>query len=220
MLIDLAALKRRYRLPIETIVHVGASEGEELPKYDELGVRKVVWVEPRAVAIDRLRVRIAKYPKIEHVLIPSAAGSATGIKPFYLANNGQSSSILQPDLHLQYHPNVSFSAAATVEVDTLDNLLRAYGLSNLQVDVLNVDVQGYELEVFRGFSLGLQRRVRSVYCEVNWESLYSGCARIGEITSFLAACGFSQLDTHMLDAGWGDAFYLKTGEIDGDQIFG
>ena len=56
----------------------------------------------------------------------------------------QSSSILEPKLHLEIHPDVEFSDKEVIQVEQLDK----FKIHNS--DFLNIDVQGYELNVLKG----------------------------------------------------------------------
>ena len=64
----------------------------------------------------------------------------------YLSNNLISSSVLKPKVHLQMHPGVGFPGREEVEMDRLDNFAEETGKFNF----INMDVQGYELEVLKG----------------------------------------------------------------------
>ena len=55
-----------------------------------------------------------------------------------------SSSILEPKEHLLHHKQVTFEGSEEIELKRFDDL-------NIQnVDYLNIDVQGFELEVLKG----------------------------------------------------------------------
>jgi hypothetical protein len=73
---------------------------------------------------------------------------------------------------------------------------------------INVDVQGYELEVFKGGSEFLNS-IDYIMTEVNRAELYKGCARIEELDTFLSEYGFERVETTWDGGTWGDAFYVK-----------
>ena len=60
-------------------------------------------------------------------------------------NNNMSSSILEPKEHLNYHQHVTFEGTEEITVKKFSDL----NINN--IDYLNMDVQGYELEVLKGF---------------------------------------------------------------------
>lgn len=59
------------------------------------------------------------------------------------------------------------------------------------IDLLKIDVQGYELEVLKGASLMLSSgRIRVIVLEVNFAPLYERQASFEEISTFLQSNGF------------------------------
>ena len=37
---------KKYKVPLRGVIHVGAHRGEEVHQYEELGAKKIIWVEP------------------------------------------------------------------------------------------------------------------------------------------------------------------------------
>jgi hypothetical protein len=73
-----------------------------------------------------------------------------------------------------------------------------------------MDLQGAELLALRGATETL-RSVRFVYTEVNVDELYAGCAQLDEIDEQLV--GFVRMETALTPHGWGDAFYVRAGDV-------
>jgi hypothetical protein len=73
---------------------------------------------------------------------------------------------------------------------------------------MNVDVQGYELEVFKG-SDSFLKHMQFVYCEVNRDEVYENCPMVDDIDKFLESYGFSRVATDWAGDTWGDALYVK-----------
>ena len=73
---------------------------------------------------------------------------------------------------------------------------------------MNIDVQGYELEVMKGASKFLPH-IQFIYCEVNRAEVYEGCPRIEELDEYLGTYGFERVETTWDGGTWGDAFYIK-----------
>ena len=74
-----------------------------------------------------------------------------------------------------------------VPQDTLDNYVASHGLP--EPDLVKADVQGYELEVFRGAPRVLAH-ARAVIAEVSFIECYAGQPLFGEVASFLERAGF------------------------------
>ena len=121
----------------------------------------------------------------------------------------QSSSILEPKVHLTEHPEVTFPEKETITVKRFDNFVRSNNIDVLGYNMLNVDVQGYELEVFKGFGDYLNQ-IDIIIAEVNRDEVYKGCAMIGDIDAYLSQYNLRQASVYWQSASWGDAVYVRT----------
>lgn len=189
---------------IKGVVHIGAHYGEEIQEYVDNGIQKITVFEPLSENFDVLSQRLQNVnADIQGYQV--ALGSKKGTATMYLSSNeAQSSSILKPKEHLEHHPDVSFDGTEEVEVDILDTF--DIGESNF----INIDVQGYELEVFKGGQKTLEQ-IDYVYCEVNRGEMYEGNPMVEELDEFLNEYGFERVETHWPETWykWGDALYIK-----------
>lgn len=203
MLLNYFDLKKKYNLEIRGIIHVGAHFGEEyLDYYKPDGVRHIVFFEPLRRSFEVLSKNVGD----EGVLVNKALGREPGTREMYVEteNNGQSSSLLKPKMHLEVYPHIQFPDRIEVEVSTLD-----LEISNpKRYNFLNIDVQGFELEVFRGGEKTL-KNIDYIMAEVNRAELYEGCVQVDELDRFLSGFGFDRVETHW-EGTWGDAFYIKS----------
>jgi FkbM family methyltransferase len=119
-------------------------------------------------------------------------------------NNGQSSSILKPKLHLMQYPWVKFTDTEEVYINKLDNV----DYDRELYDAIHIDVQGMELEVLRGAVESL-KFINEIECEVNTEELYEGCPMMDEIDEFLFFQGFKKISVDLIGKNWGDAVYTR-----------
>ncbi len=141
-----------------------------------------------------------------------ACGSKEGTGTVYVTdgNEGHSSSLLFPKLHLRYHPELPVTAIVETRIVTLDSVFDRWKLNVNDYDLLVLDVQGYELEVLKGASEVL-KNVKYVISEVNREELYTGCAMIEDIDEHLKTFGFKR-EWEMWcgpNESYGDAFYVR-----------
>lgn len=67
MLLDLTELKEKYNLQITGVIHVGASQDEEMKAYVENGIDRVVWIEADKQAFVRLLENLAPYRKMPNL---------------------------------------------------------------------------------------------------------------------------------------------------------
>ena len=82
------------------------------------------------------------------------------------------------------------------------------------IDFLLMDVQGFELEVLKGFGNELNL-VKFIFTEVNRDYLYENNVLIYDLDRFLKSKDFIRVWTswRTADMPWGDAFYIKTNKI-------
>lgn len=189
---------------VKGVVHIGAHYGEEIQEYVDNGIQKITVFEPLSKNFEVLAERLQNVnADIQGYQV--ALGSQKGTATMYLSSNeAQSSSILKPKEHLEHHPDVTFNGTEEVEVSVLDD----YDLGD--VNFINMDVQGYELEVLRGGKETLNN-VDYVYCEVNRGEMYENNAMIDDIDKYLGEYGFERVETYWPETWykWGDALYIK-----------
>ena len=121
---------------------------------------------------------------------------------------GASSSLMKPKIHLTEHPEVTFPTKETVQVHRLDEFLKSENLRALNYNMLNIDVQGYELEVLKGAG-SILGCMQLMILEVNLAEVYEGCPLVGEIDEFLKDYSFERVGTYWQSESWGDAIYVK-----------
>ena len=202
MLLSFTVLKRKYNMNIKGIIHVGAHYGEELSEYVSNGIQDIILFEPISENFDILSDKVKDLnANIEGHQV--ALGSERGEFTMYVSDNEkQSSSILKPKVHLTHHPHVKFPSTETVEVHLLDDY------DSKDYNFINMDVQGYELEVLKGGTKTLEH-VDYVYCEVNRDEVYENNAMIEELDEFLSSYNMKRVETDWAGGIWGDALYIR-----------
>lgn len=189
-------------ITIKGVIHVGAHWGQEYQYYVNRGVENMIFFEPVKSNFEMLKMKLPEDENIK--LFNIALGNETGTREMFIetANSGQSCSILEPDKHLIQYPEIAFKSKELVEIDKLDNIKFNRSLYNL----LNIDTQGFELEVLKGAKETL-KFINCIYMEVNRDSLYKGCPMVEEIDEYLK--GFNRIYTAWIGKTWGDATYLR-----------
>lgn len=204
MLIDLDTLISKYNIQITGILHIGAHECEELPKYESLIPRdKILWIEALP---NKVEICQARYKDIQ--IVQAAVSDVVEEVNFNVANNGQSSSILDMQLHTVYHPNIKFIKQIPMQTTRLDSILPKY-TDHIQFNFINLDIQGVELKALKGMGEYINN-IDYIYTEVNDDYVYKDCALISEIDKFLCQHGFKRVETVWYqNCHWGDAFYIR-----------
>lgn len=192
----------KYQLNVTGVVHVGGWQGWEYHDYINLGINNMMFFEPVPTNFDVLKRGLEGKAILHNV----ALGNFEGITTMYVeeANNGQSSSVLEPATHLDQYPHIQFTKQITVPIKKLDNYIPELN----QFNMLNIDVQGYELEVLKGANKFLQW-VDLIVLEINRAELYKNCAQIQDVISFLSPYGFEVHELNWHGGTWGDGFFVK-----------
>ena len=76
-----------------------------------------------------------------------------------------------------------------------------------------MDVQGYELEVLKGFES--LETIKYIKTEVNRKELYEENVLVKDLDKYLKEHSFVRVETiwHNRTIPWGDAFYIRRNEI-------
>ena len=85
----------------------------------------------------------------------------------------------------------------------LDNI----GLSN-DYNFINIDVQGYELEVFKG-AVNTLKNIDYIISEINRDEVYANCAKVDDLKNFLSQYGFELVEETWDGQTWGDGLFIK-----------
>jgi FkbM family methyltransferase len=168
--------------------------------------------EPNADLFSRLEANLAGVPGGRH---PLALSSRTQTLRMFINDSPMTSSVLPRNENCERY----FDAATRVKevrelsATSLDDWFDRSGLK--RVDILKLDLQGYELEALRGAEGVLRRGVACVYIEINFVPFYEGSATFGEIDAFMRGRGYKLFNlynicTHLPggDIGSGDALYV------------
>jgi len=202
MLLDLKNIFKKYKVNAKGVLHIGAHWGQEDSLYEDLNISERIYFEPLQKNYSVLRNKIdSKYKCIR-----TALGNITGDVEMNVedANNGMSSSVLMPEMHLLQYPHIKFQTKELVPITKLDLI----EFNRLNFNFINIDVQGYELEVFKGAIKTLEH-IEYIVSEVNRAEVYTGCAKVDELDFYLEKFKFKRLETDWAGRTWGDAFYAK-----------
>lgn len=183
MLKPLVELIRSYDLNISGVIHIGGHRGQEYRDYINAGIKDIAFVEPHPINFEILKKNVGK----ECLLFETALGNQEGTVEMYIeeANDGQSNSLLEPCIHLSQYPHIQFLYMIDVPITKLDSL----PLDHKKFNFINIDVQGFELEVFKGGPETL-KSIDYIYSEVNRDEVYKNCVKVETLDFFLKEFGF------------------------------
>jgi FkbM family methyltransferase len=209
MLISVAAIERIWGIKPSGVLHVGAHEGEECAAYQKSSWGSTTWIEANPAKVEFLERQFNTLDN--QFVIEAVAWGADGVSlDFHVANNGESSSVLDLGTHSQHHPQIHYVSTRRVSTTRLDTALQDNSSANF--DFINLDVQGAELQAL----MGLGERINDVnwiYSEVNTEPVYEGAPLLKEFDAYCGQLGFQRIDLEMTRWGWGDALYCRTNRL-------
>jgi len=204
MIFNFEELISKYTTKIRGIIHIGGHHGQEYDLYKNLNI-PILFFEPLT---NNFNILSNKTKNDNNVLAYQCAlGNENKVVTMNVdtANQGQSSSILKPKKHLEQYHHITYDYKEEVNMFRLDDI----DLDLSKYNFLNIDVQGYELEVFKG-AFGSLKNIDYIISEVNRDEVYEGCPHIDELDNFLTQFNFQRVETNWAGDIWGDAFYIKT----------
>jgi FkbM family methyltransferase len=203
MILQFDELYSKYSLNIKGIIHVGGHYGQEYDLYKQLNV-PIMFFEPLTNNFSILKSKTQHDDNV--IVYQCALGNENKIVTMNVetANQGQSSSILKPKKHLEQYPHITFDFTEDVNMFRLDDI----DIDLSKYNFINVDVQGYELEVFKG-SFGTLKNIDYIISEVNKDEIYENCAHVDDLDLYLNQFNFQRVETNWIGGTWGDALYTK-----------
>ncbi|NEO81470.1 FkbM family methyltransferase [Moorena sp. SIO4G3] len=203
--LDFEKIFQKYQLQIKGLIHIGAHYGQEYEIYQNYQIPNLVFFEPLSHNFEILQGHVVNTTSNTRLFHKALGNENKKIKMYVeRANQGMSSSILKPKKHLEQYPQIVFDSEEIVDMVRLDDILEDKENYNFIV----IDVQGYELEVFKGSQETL-KTIDYIITEINREELYENCARVEQLDEFLGEFDFKRVETNWEGETWGDAFYLK-----------
>lgn len=202
MLIPIRELKAKYKLNFRGVIHVGGHWCEEYEDYKEVGLLDQIWIEPCNDAFNEMVKRINGDERVQLVRCACGEHNEQNV-PMYVSNQnqGQSNSILIPDLHLTQHPEIKFTDTECIQVRRLDDI----EFDRSKYNLLSMDTQGFDGYVVKG-GLKTLKHIDYVYTEVNKDSVYRDNTLIEEMDDLLKE--FTRVETKWI-GNWGDSFYIR-----------
>lgn len=206
MMIDFNYLFAKYHIKPYGVLHLGANTGQERHVYQMYDVKEVVWVEAIPEVFEQLQKNIEHF--VGHTAMNVCVGDEHGKEVvFNVSNNeAQSSSYLDLDVHKRIHPEVHYVKQVKMKMERLDKIFSDFNGGDW---FLNADLQGAELDAFKGLG-DLLKQFKWVYTEVNKQSTYKDCPLIDDLDVYLLQHGFERVETGKWVADtWTDALYIK-----------
>ncbi|BBD57366.1 methyltransferase FkbM [Nostoc sp. HK-01] len=168
---------------IKTIFDVGANIGQTS--------RFLNWHFPQAeiFAFEPINETFKTLQKNTHYLnkiqcFHSALGSHESEKLIYIREDSELNTLIEPS-----ELPSNFKKTETVKITTIDTIAKKRQLTS--IDILKMDVQGYELEVIYGAEFYVKNNlINFIYAEIDFDEHNKECQDFGELNKFLVKNNF------------------------------
>lgn len=187
-------IKKYQDLKIEniTIIDVGANRGGF---YDELisifpnTKIKALLIEPLPGCIDILEKKFNGNKLVS--ICNKAVSDHTEPKEFFIYQFDETSSLLKIKNNIKELSdlNTSPSNVLSLITSTLDDIVKSFYSKKENIDILKIDVQGYEDKVLLG-ACEVLRNTKFIWIEVSFKALYDGTCLFNDIHTILSGSNF------------------------------
>lgn len=202
MLLDFHSIYEKYNLKIKGVLHIGAHYGQEDSLYRSKNIENIMYFEPLEKNFNVLKSNVSSNTILHNIAL---GNEEKNVNMFVESSNtGMSSSILKPEHHLVQYPHIIFNEITEVKMNRLDNI--EFNRDNY--NFINIDVQGYELEVFKGAEKTLEH-IDYIISEINNVHLYENGTLLNELINFLSKYNFKLVEENWAGETWGDGLFIK-----------
>jgi FkbM family methyltransferase len=202
---------RKFLPPNPVIIDAGAHAGGDSVEMCRLYTGSVIHAfEPVPSVFKLLQHNTRKFKQIHCHAI--ALSNQNGQQTMHVSSGASdgSSSLLAPKEHLTDHPDVFFKQTITVVTKTLDTWAAEQNLS--RIDMLWLDMQGFELEVLKASNVILPT-VKVIHMEVSTRATYEGVPLYDEVKTWMQSKGF-KVEVEAIPQGWdmGNVLFVRAAE--------
>lgn len=183
--------------PLQTILDLGAHLGETALACAEKFPRATIYsFEPSPQTFAALCKAVAGCDRIKPR--QEAVGAECRTQKFFLNKFSATNSMLRTvpgAAHPEVRALMENVESVDVPVTTLDSFVSENHIES--IDLLKLDVQGFESEVLRGARTLLEEaRIALIYTEVTFETHYTGQTTFARLHDMLTKAGFELVDIY------------------------
>jgi FkbM family methyltransferase len=210
----------RINVGIKGIIHVGMWDFIEYGCYTKLVGNKVVGIEANPHVYKDMAKPVADKWRFK-CFNEFLSDKDNEVKNFYLA--GEGSSLYQGP------PEWNKNTTIKVQTKTLSTVIEENNIDMSEYDFLNIDAEGSELDILRGFEKYLDY-INVIDLETSYDDRHRSGANHDDIASWLKDRNFEvkEMSSSYRNQGWGDSVFVRVNKdlpafVDGNvgtDIFG
>ncbi len=172
------------------IIEAGGYDGGDTQEMAALWpAARIYSFEPLPDLFTILQEKTRNYPNV--TCIPLALSIKTGTAQFFVSSVpgalSGSSSLLEPNEHLDYYPSVHFENKIEVKTINLDEWCCQNNLDH--IDFMWLDMQGAEIAMLKA-APKMVKTVSAIYIEISFAELYKGSCLFDETCQWFESHGF------------------------------
>lgn len=176
---------------LETIVHIGAGEGRELPAYLNSNAKRIVLVEPNPVLAERLRQHARNEARVEVLEVAVSDNPEQNQLREY--NLPEASSLYEPSGLRSFYPGLQVHTSHTVKVLAPDSLVAELQLAK-GPNLLVVQAPGAEQAVVEGLAeKDLLKRFEHIWLTAPEQAYFDSDSQWSAILPILESAGYTHL---------------------------
>ena len=190
------------------IFDVGAHAGESIVRFRNLFKKSIIHsFEPSKKSFTILK----KYENLDTKINNFALGKVNEIRKFYINKNDSTSGFYKFSENINIQDNI---ANEPVQIKTLDQYVKSNNIKC--IDILKIDVQGFEAQVLQGAIKTLQNKIKIIELEIIFIDYYEKKSSFSEIENIIMPLGFElytvsspALEETSSRLKWLDAIYIS-----------
>lgn len=187
---------------LRTVFDVGANVGDmTMAVCERFPAATVYAFEPSTATFETLRVRVEASPNRDRIRLHQLGFyDRNGTAPLHVTSHSGANSLV--DISSAYHvfnPHVQEVDLEDVRLVRLDDFVDEAGIAH--IDLMKVDVEGAEYEVFAGGVRTLSSMVDTVFCELSFARFPRERGEFIRVCQVLHDCGFAPAEIYDVAIG-------------------
>lgn len=200
-------IKHHIVCPSPTIFDIGSHQGESIESF--LSVYPLANIYSFEPSLYSFAILSKKYSKMSNIrLYCEGLGDTVGAK-YFMDNEFP---FMSSFLELGHYGYGNIINRRRINVNTLGRFIEN---NNIEfIDILKIDVQGYEFQVLSGCSDIIQEKVKLILVELTFTNMYEGLPNFQDLISFLIGkgfilCGIYRQHFQQRLLSWADALFVN-----------
>lgn len=173
---------------LDTIIHIGAGQGEELPAYLETDAKRILLVEPNPKLAEQLRRRTTNDERVQ--VLELAITDDLALNQLNEYNLPEAASLYQPSGLRQIFPGLRVTAQHAVATETPEQLLEQYPLVG-DTNLLVIQAPGAESAIVNTLDIANKLGpISHIRLTLPTEAYYEGSHRADDTLQALTRRGY------------------------------